>query len=108
MDVAVCKQCGYELTGLADRGKCPECGHAYCISRRQGIVLPDTPEERGSRLLGRFKMIGLAAVGAVFILIGFCVTVLGGNKYAIWTGGFVGAMFLLFAVASYVDEKRQI
>jgi hypothetical protein len=42
-----CPNCGYPLTGLPDRGQCPECGSAY---DREMIVLYGWP---GLRLMSR-------------------------------------------------------
>jgi hypothetical protein len=30
-----CVKCGYNLTGLPDRGRCPECGNSFDAARRE-------------------------------------------------------------------------
>ena len=30
-----CDQCGYDLTGLSERGTCPECGSYYDVNKSQ-------------------------------------------------------------------------
>lgn len=39
----VCVQCGYNLTGLADEGLCPECGFAYTLETTIGGVYTPAP-----------------------------------------------------------------
>jgi len=45
-DGRVCWECGYALTGLADRGECPECGTAYEAEalRRRWQLPPRKPD----------------------------------------------------------------
>jgi hypothetical protein len=46
--------CGYELTGLVDSSKCPECGRPLVevLIRRPGLI-------RGTRYAGRTRVFGL-------------------------------------------------
>jgi len=58
-----CPICGYELTGLAAKGTCPECGRYYDLNR------PSTFLRQGPAWMryGKSIFLGLVALGIVIV-----------------------------------------
>ncbi len=74
-----CAACGYDLTGVAWQGRCPECGGGYDKSSAQGVVRGGqgllggddlTPSQRGERLMVWVKLGSYAALGGICLLWG--------------------------------------
>ena len=82
-----CHQCGYELTGLADRGSCPECGEAYDVHS-----VYRAHQQREPAILRHLKWLMLASFTLMVLI---CGGVLSINAERPW-----GAVALTLIVAS--------
>ena len=105
LDTPLCGKCGYDLTGLAQEGRCPECGNPFDRRRGLGITLQPTPEEQGARLM---KLLRTIALAAMTLLVGG--TSLGldwlGYPYAL-SVGLVGLLILGSAtLVSYIHGRE--
>lgn len=68
-----CIACGYSLLGIADDGKCPECGLA-AIRSRQRRTIEDLPEKSLRRMAtgaGMLVLTGMVMITVVLLLVGF-------------------------------------
>ena len=102
----VCHHCGYELTGLADRGHCPECGKPYdkhSVYRGQQATEPP--------FMRHMRWAGLAAFALMVLMCGGFLSFKSG-----WSVGVIGLTLVVAGVAgfgSYVywsterQEKRE-
>lgn len=70
-----CERCGYDLTGLASAGRCPECGRRFDKQRHYGVR-----ERRSEGLAGKVQgrplgwVLILAGAGVflvILLVIGF-------------------------------------
>ena len=64
---AVCRGCGYELTGIDADGRCPECGIAIrgSIKKRLGDSITDAPSSYLGLLMASCWLAMLTSVGSV-------------------------------------------
>ncbi len=53
-----CNECGYDLTGLTDSSKCPECGGALV----EVLMRPSFDARRGIRYTSKTRFLGLPLV----------------------------------------------
>ncbi len=60
-----CLGCGYELTGLGGRGRCPECGAAVTDLRE--AIDPHAVDARRVRLIGVMLAGGLIALAGLWL-----------------------------------------
>ena len=105
--IPLCSKCGYELRGLPPRGVCPECGQKYDAVKNRGIRLPETPEERGSRLMRKVVRWFLVAAGAA--IVGFAIYLYHRDKtvvplYVIAPIGF--CMMIVSVISHLTSEDR--
>ncbi|MDX1681642.1 MAG: hypothetical protein R3336_00850 [Phycisphaeraceae bacterium] len=64
----ICSQCRYDLTGLDEIGRCPECGQLFNRRKGTGILDPDDPVNREVRRIEWVKAILLLS-GAFILLV---------------------------------------
>ena len=79
----VYRRCGYDLAGLTDRGRCPECGGAFV---RGPTRLPPVPRQMRAvslrRWVGLAATLRLLAIAGFVVLIGTLVASFGGEAMA--------------------------
>ncbi|MEX0654943.1 MAG: hypothetical protein WD534_17460 [Phycisphaeraceae bacterium] len=103
----ICTQCGYELTGLGTRGRCPECGQYFDQHSREGVDDTATPLVRLGRWTDRhLRTIVLGVTGLLLLTCAGLVTLLAGldGLRAAAIATVLLSVFALALVASYVDE----
>lgn len=84
-----CRRCGYNLRGLREEGRCPECGSAVGLSTRGDLLQFADPNwvsnlARGGRLVMRGLTIAILAI---------LVSVCGGAAFGAATAGAEPAVF---------------
>lgn len=96
-----CPSCQYDLTGLAQEGRCPECGVSYDTS----AMGPGSKQERFERRMARVRTVLL---GSAAVLIWICggLMQLAGAKQAIATSLCISLIFIMAAAVSFVSEKE--
>lgn len=104
-----CSECGYDLLGVARRGRCPECGQKYDISSNQGVSQHSSASranERGDRVVYLVKFwsfvtlavlcVGLGALRSYFALKPVGPMVI---------GGLFGSLFAFGALVTWFTER---
>lgn len=101
MDYPTCGKCGYELSGIAERGACPECGQQYDLDTGKGTHARTRP------FVTRYiKTLSLVSLAGLIVLCSGGVTLFARNPLAIVFLGLVFAgVALIGAVASYLSER---
>ncbi len=113
MDVVkegICGECGYDLTGLALVGRCPECGNEYDGHTRAGFGSHTAHRQaRLDRRLARVRTISLALIGLTAMMCAGVAsfTNLGDTKRAFAVGTVFAVFFGFAALVSYVYEKPE-
>jgi hypothetical protein len=99
-----CPGCGYDLTGLPQRGRCPECGEVFDQAR---LTQPGAERvaryHRGDRLLRRARTLVLTAAAVSMLICGGVLqwAAAGG----MWTAFLIGGVLALGAFTSYLYER---
>jgi hypothetical protein len=105
-----CAKCGYDLTGLARLGTCPECGQTYDAERGVGLERPGlAAHQRGERWVRRLTTWGLALL-AVMVLGCAAVIQLFSTNLArpetLWAlAGITAAVLILAAVTNALATR---
>ncbi len=105
--IAYCKHCRYDLTGLQDEGKCPECGHYFSVTTRRNVIGAPTPQDKVDRVLARVRTIAVASLGAMILVCGGITTIVQRDACALAWGLLIGSVFLLGAAVSYAYETPE-
>jgi len=102
-----CLRCSYDLRGLPDTGKCPECGNPYSIRSLLGVKVPEPGYARGERLARRIRTILIGALALSILTCSGVVSLVVSRPDRAWAiGGLLAVVCLLAAVTSYVYEKE--
>ncbi len=112
-----CANCGYELTGLGQVGRCPECGSFYSRRTGEGIRHASADQLWVEWLLLRLRTV---ALGLAAVMVMICAGLVewarqragsgAGSLWhsrAIWVGAFVAVVLVVAAITSYVYEKDE-
>jgi len=103
MEHPTCGKCGYELSGLAQRGHCPECGRAYDLYTGEG-----TSARRIPAMARHAKSVALCAVGGVVLMCSGIGSIWASHKAALLlTGLAVAGVAGLFAGVAYLQERAE-
>ena len=112
-----CGSCGYDLQGLGNAGRCPECGQRFDVVNREGVARADadsvaTVQARSDAIKRWAIGGGLALLGLACIAIGLISGARSGNWAApLGTGGALGLIFLSFAALvglnSLLDRRKR-
>ena len=103
-----CDRCGYELTGLSEEGRCPECGGYYDYWKGEGIAGgPMDGHRRGDRVVQAMKALGLVVVAMLILGVGAVYTWKTGGLGPIILCGVVSVIFLISAVVSGLSLRRR-
>lgn len=105
-----CGKCGYDLTGLAIVGRCPECGNEYDGHTRAGMASHAAQRQaKLDRVLARVRTVCLLGVALMAMMCAGVVTFTGwGDPARAFSVGLLIALFFgLAAVVSFMYEKPE-
>lgn len=104
-----CNNCGYDLMGVARKGRCPECGQAYDIDDNTGVNRRSAAmeaHERGDRVMFLVKLGCFIGLAAICVLLGV---------WRAWgaveprgpmiIGGLFGGLFAFAAFVTWFTER---
>lgn len=105
MQTETCHHCGYDLTGLSGRGRCPECGKPYDTGSLYRVRHRENPIARHITTIG-FCVLALIVLicGGIFTLI---VEEMGGDWFPILMTTLVIAALPAFGAFAYWWSERQ-
>ncbi len=105
----MCSGCGYELTGLAVRGYCPECGQEYDASSGIGLTSHFSARHaRGAFIVARIRTIVLALVAVAIFGLGVLASVMMQNAVRpLVIASLIAGVVALAAVASFLYERDE-
>jgi hypothetical protein len=95
-----CEGCNYDLTGLRETGRCPECGSTFNVRSGEGVVEPRWATERSqlptwmSRTVAAGVIIGVALLACVIL----------GDPTLLWIGIAIAIVLGLGAVRKYHER----
>jgi len=106
----VCSGCGYDLTGGAREGRCPECGQAFDVAIGKGVATRSAKmlaQERGDRVVYLLKFWGLLLLAAGCVAVGG----LRALSVSYWErpmaiGLLFGGLFAFGALATWFTERK--
>jgi len=103
MEFPRCGKCGYELSGIAERGRCPECGTVYNLGTGEG-----TTERCKPWIVKYARTVGIGAFAGFIFLCSGGLAIIATNKIAVLLIGMMfGAVAVLAAAASYMTEREE-
>jgi len=97
-----CAQCEYELTGLQEIGRCPECGSVYHVPKGVGILESSWVHGKPQRSLAAWLRCLFAA--GLLVLVGLLMAVVLGDATALWVTGAVALILCLAAARQYRES----
>ena len=105
-----CSGCGYDLTGGAREGRCPECGQAYDVSTGKGVTKRSAAMEahyRGDRVVYLFKLWTLILLAVICAgLGGLRGLMVDDPARPIAIGLLFGGLFAFGALATWFTERK--
>ncbi len=102
-----CLRCGYDLTGLPETSKCPECGNPYSTRSLLGVKVPEPGYSKGEKLFRRVRTISLVMLALTLLTCGGVTSLFVPRPERAWAiGGLLALVCILAAVTSYVYEKE--
>lgn len=102
-----CGKCGYEMTGLPQRGTCPECGNPYNVMAGSGLSGDARGERKPSKFVKHLRTISIGcAACCILICTGLASLVAASKERVVYSGLIMAGVCILGAVTSYVYEKN--
>lgn len=106
---SICSGCGYDLSGLGQRGRCPECGRKFDTISGRGLV--DSSAEagrRGERVARRLGLIVLMALALAALACGGGLALMAEDwRYPLAMGALVAIVLGMWAASHYFEGKER-
>ncbi|MEM6459665.1 MAG: hypothetical protein AAF710_09785 [Planctomycetota bacterium] len=105
-----CAGCGYDLMGLADAGRCPECGSKYDKVSGRGVTRTSATgraDARGDRavLLVKLGLLLTLALGCGAVGVWQSLDAVSPGRALLAWGG-IGAVFVFAAFVTWVTDGK--
>ena len=101
-----CSNCGYDLSGLPDKSRCPECGQSFDVKSREGVVDHRYSQRRAELILRRVRTISLCVAAALVVTCAGLVSLTKKSPTkALMVGAVLAVVCVLAAATSYMYEK---
>ncbi len=102
-----CSECGYDLSGLGVRGKCPECGQVFNLLSGEGIGGTGRGKaDRSLDLAARLRTITFGVATASVLVCGGAGSYFATNPYRpIAIAGVFAGLLAMATVTSYLYEN---
>lgn len=105
-DTPICARCGYDLVGIGDIGRCPECGSPFNLNTGEGMRHQGNAEVYSIWLGRRIRTILLGVMTAFMIM---CTGVSAFfSKRGPWTGAVFVLIMALATLTSYIYERDSL
>ena len=111
---AQCASCDYELTGLGQQGRCPECGQFFDMMTGEGLKAggrsgddeqASEKHRRGERVVRRLGVVFMLAMGLIVLVCGGVVALFAEDwRYPMATAGLIAVIFALSGLSWYLGE----
>ena len=102
-----CERCGYDLTGLAYEGRCPECGSYFDAWSGEGVADGARDKlRRNDWVIRLFQMLGLLFLAVLILAIGALYSWKSNSYTPIIFTGVVSSLFPVSAVVTGVSLRR--
>ena len=103
-----CDQCGYDLSGLGVRGRCPECGHRFNTISQAVRDKPTHPLRRPGMFAGQGLTVVLGAAVLVVLAIGGLLALRTPDPaWPMVTASVMALVLAMMAVWSYLASKSR-
>lgn len=108
IDSPQCAKCGYDLTGLPERGGCPECGQPFNQRTGDGVKQELSPQQKSAKFMRRLRTIALALMAMGVMGCGGLLSLIAVHpRKPLVTGALLMLILLVCTVISYVTEKLE-
>jgi hypothetical protein len=105
----MCEACAYDLQGLAEAGRCPECGQPYDKARRVGVRRRHSPATttQAVRKQQRLKTLGFFLAAVLTGLLGLVMGVIGDEPWPpIVVMGMIALLLTMAGLANLLELRR--
>ena len=104
-----CSECGYDLSGLGRRGRCPECGQVFDTMSGQGLGEGAAEQfRRGERLVRRLGVAAMLVMALTALACGGVLAMFADNwRYPLATTAVIAVTIMLAAWGYYLDDSQK-
>ena len=100
-----CEKCHYDLTGLKDIGRCPECGHLFNKKTGQGVTLSSDEQGKWQLVVKHFFSLSLLGVAVMLFIAAGISNRMGAGIKSVYTMLFLAGLLVTGAAIRYMNER---
>ena len=105
----LCEACAYDLQGLAEAGRCPECGQEYDKARRVGVRRGRAPATttQAMRQQQRLKTLGFFLAAVLTAALGVVMGAIGEEPWPpIVVMGMIALLLAMAGLGNLLELRR--